>query len=324
LFTDGLRPVHEQVKRILDTDRRLEHGHPPVLIVGETGTGKSLLARHLHGLGPRAERPFVELNCAALPETLVESELFGHERGAFTDAREARIGLFEAASGGTLFLDEISGLPGAAQAKMLIALERNVVRRVGGNREIAVDVRLIAASPEDLDRAMSERRFRPDLYHRLHVLRIDLPPLRRRRDDIAPLAEHFLSSLKRRYRAPQASLSPASIRRLRAYDWPGNVRELAHELERALILSDGAELAFRSLVPGPVSSPTADAEWLAPGWRLPSEGFSLESAQLRFIRLALDQTGGNIAGAARLLGVPRDYVRYRLKKAEAAGDSSGS
>ena len=323
LKSPGLRSVEERLERILEMDRRLEEGLPPVLIVGETGTGKSSLARRLHDLGPRADKPIVQLNCAALPETLIESELFGHERGAFTDAREARIGLFEAADGGTLFLDEISGLPPSAQAKMLTALERRVIRRVGGTREIGVDVRVVGASLVDLEGAAAAGRFRADLYHRLHVLEIRIPPLRERRDDILPLAEHLLRRLKRRYGRQDARISPRGAQRLRAYDWPGNVRELAHELERSLILTQGEPLDFPALVSRSAAPPAGGDDWLVPAWRLPEQGFSLEDAERRLIRLALEQTGGNVSAAARRLGVNRDYIRYRLRKGASSEDASG-
>jgi DNA-binding NtrC family response regulator len=268
----------------------------------------------IHERGPRADEPFIEVNCSALPEHLIESELFGHERGAFTDAREARIGLFEAAGSGTLLLDEISSLPLAAQAKLLTAIERRVIRRVGSNRELSVSARIIAASLEDLERKAAEQSFRPDLYHRLHVLRMDMPPLRRRPGDILPLAHHLLDALKRRYRLPDASISEEGARRLVNHAWPGNVRELDHELERELVLGAGGALEFAALAGTDRRLPLAAEDWLNPNWRIPEEGFSIEEAALRLIHLALEQTGGNLSGAARLLGVNRDYLRYRLGK----------
>ena len=314
-YGDGLREVHRQVERILETDRRLQDDLPPVLIRGETGTGKSTLARQLHDRGPRADQPFIELNCAALPTSLVEAELFGHERGAFTDAHESRVGLFEAAAGGTLLLDEISTMPVSAQAKLLTAIERRTIRRVGSSREIDVDARIIAASLEDLQRRSADGAFRADLYHRLHVLEIDLPPLRRRPEDIVPLAEHLLVGLKRRYRMPDAVLTDRGRERLAAYPWPGNVRELAHELERQLILTGGGELDFPLLgASGGAPSGGSAADWLNRDWRIPAEGFHIEAALLRLIDLAMEQTGGNLSAAARLLGVNRDYIRYRIQR----------
>jgi DNA-binding NtrC family response regulator len=313
-FGNGLRPVRDQLERILDTDRRLDGPLPPILLLGETGTGKSTLARMIHDQGPRADQPFIEINCSALPESLVEAELFGHERGAFTDAREARIGLFEAAGHGTLLLDEVSSLPLAAQAKILTAIERRVIRRVGSSHELGVHARIIAASLEDLERKAAEQTFRADLYHRLHVLGIEIPPLRSRPGDILPLAHHLLGALKKRYRAPAARISRRGEERLTSYPWPGNVRELDHEIERQLVLSGGGELDFAAL-DGVRSSRAGGAEdWLNPDWRIPDEGFSIEDAMHRLIKVALDQTGGNLSAAARLLSVNRDYIRYRLGK----------
>lgn len=314
-YGQGLGTVKDQMARILETDRRLERRLPPVLILGETGTGKSTLARRIHDEGPRAEQPFIEVNCAALPESLVESELFGHERGAFTDARETRIGLFEAAAGGTLFLDEISALPSSAQAKMLTAIERSVIRRLGSSYEIDIEVRILAASLENLGRMVSEQTFRADLYHRLNVLQISIPPLREHVADIVPLAEHLLSSLKRRYRAPDAMLSDTARKRLAGYPWPGNVRELSHELERELILTGGGALDFASLSSGrPATASRSASDWLNMDWSIPEKGFSIEEAMYRLIDLAMAQAGGNLSAAARLLGVNRDYLRYRLDK----------
>lgn len=314
-FGKGLTRVAGQLQRILETDNRLHDSPPPLLIVGETGTGKSTLARHVHYAGPRTEKPFVELNCATLSETLIESELFGHERGAFTDAKGTRIGLFEAADGGTLFLDEISSLPMASQAKLLTAIEDGHIRRVGGNTRIDVDVRLIAATLADLRECVEQKTFRPDLYHRLNVLRIELPPLREDPDDLAALVAHLLVPLKRRYRTPNACLSDEGVARLKAYDWPGNVRELKHELERQLVLCGDGPLDLSTLPKASGRRETeSDSDWLNPAWRFPDEGFSIEEAEMRLIRLAMQQAGGNVSAAARLLSVNRDFIRYRLSK----------
>ncbi len=314
-FGKALTEVRTQLDRILETDTRLPNNPPPLLIVGETGTGKSTLARQVHAAGPRADKPFVELNCATLSESLIESELFGHERGAFTDARGTRIGLFEAADGGTLFLDEIASLPPSSQAKLLTAIEDGHIRRVGGNDRIAVNVRLIAATLEDLHQRVAEKSFRPDLYHRLNVLRIELPPLRNQSGDLVGLADHLLRPLKKRYRTPEAKLSAQGIERLKAYAWPGNVRELKHELERQLILCGNAPLDLNTL---PQGHSAMDAQgrddWLNPAWRIPDEGFSIEEAEMRLIRLAMNQADQNVSAAARLLGVNRDFIRYRLAR----------
>lgn len=310
-WSPGLKAFKAQIDRILETDHRLDEHLPPVLIQGETGTGKSTFARFLHHAGPRSDQPYIELNCATLPENLVESELFGHERGAFTDAREARMGLFEAANQGTLFLDEISSLPAAAQAKLLTAIEDGVIRRVGSNTSINIDVRLITASLEDLEAMAAAQNFRLDLYHRLNVLKVEIPPLRKRPGDIRPLAGHLLRHLKRRYRLPDASIAPEGEEHLRAYPWPGNVRELSHEIERQLVLHGNDELPFDQLHLKPVGDAK---DWLVDGWYFPEEGFTIEGANLRLIHLALAQAGNNVSGAARLLGVNRDYIRYRLEK----------
>lgn len=318
-FGSSLESLRGQLDRILATDERLGRELPPILLQGETGTGKSSLARWIHEAGPRAQAPFVEINCAALPENLAESELFGHEKGSFTDARQDRLGLFEAADGGTLFLDEIGSLAPGIQAKILTAIEQRQVRRVGGRRPIEVDVRLIAASLEDLPEAVKAGRFREDLLHRLNLLGLRLPPLRERGDDVIALAEFLLERLKHRYRRPHAQLTPVARRYLRSHAWPGNIRELSHELERALIFSAGDDLVVGSrgeeeASPGPGPTKTGLRN---PAWILPAEGFRLQEAltelEQELLAEALDACAGNVSQAARQLGVPRDFVRYRLK-----------
>jgi len=325
-FGDSLGELREQLGKILEADRRLLTRLPPVLITGETGTGKSSLARWLHRHGPRADQPLVELNCSALPESLAESELFGHERGAFTDARTARQGLFEAAHGGTLFLDELPSLAPALQAKVLTTLEDQKIRRLGGNRQIEVDVRIIAATSRDLPQAVQAGEFREDLLHRLDLFRLNIPPLRERGEDILKLATHLLERLCRQHRLPPRSITAEGRRRLLAYRWPGNVRELAHELERALVFGDSASLDFAHLPGGgAVPPPAAGGDWLNPGFVFPEEGFGLEDAINRLVQLALKQSGSNVSHAARLLGVTRDFVRYRLygdRKDKAAGEAA--
>jgi transcriptional regulator with GAF, ATPase, and Fis domain len=253
----------------------------------------------------------VEVNCSALPEALVESELFGHERGAFTDARQARMGLFEAADGGTLFLDELPSLSLAVQAKVLTAIEDRKIRRVGGNKTIPIDARVIAATNSDLRELSAKRQFREDLYHRLDLYRIVLPPLRERGQDILKLAELFVRRLCRKHRLPQKSISEDGRQRLMAGEWPGNVRELAHELERAVVFEEGTSLQFAHLGGAPTAA-ADDSGWLNPEFRFPPNGFSLDSAINRLIQVAMEQSDGNISAAARLLGVPHDFIRYRL------------
>ena len=314
-FGSALGELETQLQRILAADRRMQGPLPPVLIQGETGTGKTTIARWLHQQGPRSAAPLVEVNCSALPETLAESELFGHERGAFTDARTARMGLFEAANGGTLFLDELPSLSRALQAKVLTVIEDHRIRRVGGNKPIATDVRLIAATNRDLRQLTAQGAFREDLFHRLDLYRIGLTPLRERGQDILKLAELLIARLCRQHRLPVKGISQSGQRRLLAYAWPGNVRELAHELERAIVFEDRDELAFDNLqTPIDTTKPLNCADWLNPAFSFPPDGFSLEDAIGAFIQQALKQSGNNVSAAARLLGVSRDYLRYRLRE----------
>ena len=308
-FGDSLAPVRAQLDLILETERRLEQGLPPILIEGETGTGKSLLARWLHRQGPRSSRPFITLNCAALPENLAESELFGHERGAFTDAKTARIGLFEAADNGTLFLDEIGALSPQTQAKVLTAIEDRAIRRLGATKEIRVDVRLIAANNRPVLDLVEGGEFREDLYHRLHLLHIVLPPLRERGRDVLALARHLLERIARRHRLKDVAVSPSGEARLLAQRWRGNARELAHAIERELIFSRGPRLDFAQLGDPPPSPP---AGWRNTNWRLPDEGFSIEAVITDLVDEALRETEHNLSAAARRLGVTREFLRYRL------------
>ncbi len=320
-FGTAMEPVRQRLEVIMQAASRLSENLPPVLIEGETGTGKTSVARWLHDHGPRAEKPFVDVNCSALPEALAESELFGHEKGAFTDARGARIGLFEAADGGTLFLDEIPSLSLPTQAKVLKAVEEGHIRRVGASRDIAVNVHLITASNRDLRSLAEKGEFREDLYHRLDLLRISLPPLRSWGGDIAVLAGHILAKLARKYRIPAPVLTAENRERLLSCGWPGNIRELSHELERAVVLSLGTgklDLSGLSIGSNGIADSPAKAaqnDWFNESFSFPEGGgFDLEAAILRLINHALAQTGGNVSAAARLLGVPRDYLRYRLKE----------
>jgi DNA-binding NtrC family response regulator len=316
VFGRALAGVQAQLEKILAADRRVQGALPPVLIEGETGTGKTTLARWIHRHGPRAEGPLVEVNCSALPETLAESELFGHERGAFTDAKEARIGLLEAAEGGTLFLDELPSLSLAIQAKLLKAIEDRAIRRVGGNRTLPIDARIVAATNADLRTLVAEGKFREDLLHRLDLFRVRIPPLRERGDDIIVLAEQLAAQIARNYGMPAAPIPPIGQRRLRSHRWPGNVRELAHEIERSLVFDDD-QLTFSSLATTQaVETQASTATWVTPDFELPPTGFSLERAIDGLIQRALAQSGGNVSAAARLLGVTRDYIRYRLKQPE--------
>ncbi len=335
VFGRALAGLREQLERILAVDRRLQDRLPPVLIEGETGTGKTMLARWLHHRGPRAGQPMVEMNCSAVPETLAESELFGHERGAFTDAKTARIGLLEAAQGGTLFLDELPSLAPPLQAKLLTAIEDGRIRRLGASRTLEVDVRIIAASHKPLADLVALGQMREDLAHRLDLCRIHLPPLRERGQEIVSLAEELMARICRRHRLPNRKITPEGRQRLIAYRWPGNVRELMHELERAIIFEDSHELDFRQLAPSlestPAPPPAPDGssaipdDWFNDHYRFPNDGFSMDRAIQRLIGHALAQSDGNISAAARLLGVSRDYLRYHLAQGKKDGtiDSAG-
>jgi DNA-binding NtrC family response regulator len=309
-FGESLAGIRGKLDLILGTERRLEKDVPPILIEGETGTGKSVLAAWLHRNGPRSAKPFIKVNCAALPETLAESELFGHERGAFTDAKTARIGLFEAADGGTLFLDDIGTLSASTQAKVLMAVEDHAIRRLGATKEIRVDVRLIAASNEPLAGLVTSGGFREDLYHRLHLLHIALPPLRERGLDILSLARHLLERIAKRHRIRDMSFSPGGERRLLAYTWPGNARELAHVIEREVIFTEGKLLGFEGLGGTPPPEPLG---WRNPVWRVPEEGFTIDSVITDLVDAVLKETDRNISATARRLGVTREFLRYRLK-----------
>lgn len=314
-FGKSLAGLEVQLEKILSADRRLENYLPPVLIEGETGTGKTTIARWIHHQGPRASQPLVEVNCSALPETLAESELFGHERGAFTDARTTRMGLFEAANGGTLFLDELPSLSPPLQAKVLKTIEDHKIRRVGGNKEIAVDVRVIGATNRDLRTLVASGQFREDLFHRLDLFRVIIPPLRERGEDILQLAEKLLDQLSARHRLPRRTIHPQGEKHLLSHRWQGNVRELAHELERAVVFQEGEQFKFEHLsIPTDQQAPnvSVDNDWFNEQFKFPSEGFSMEEAINRLIQHALKQTANNVSAAARLLGVSRDYIRYRL------------
>ena len=314
-----MQVVRDRLRQVIDADQRLGDAPPPaILINGETGTGKELVARALHFDGPRRNGPFVELNCANLPANLVESELFGHERGAFTDAKERRIGLVEAADGGTLFLDEVGELEQPTQAKLLKLLEDRQIRRLGSVREQAVNVRVLAATHRSLDDMVAQGRFRADLYFRLGIVRIQLPPLRERDGDVALLAQTFLASLSRRYGKPDLRMTPAALARLQAHHWPGNVRELSNLIEQCVILADSPEIDATHLPLGPtmaaagteraVHAPTHPAATVLP------TALSLPETERLMLSDALAQHRWNVTQAARALGISRDTLRYRIDK----------
>jgi DNA-binding NtrC family response regulator len=321
----AFRAVLEQARQIAGLDET-----PPVLITGETGTGKGLVARTIHGASPRATRPFIEVNCTALPATLMEAELFGHERGAFTDAKESRMGLFEAADGGFLFLDEVGDVELTLQGKLLRAVEDRTVRRVGGNRDRRIDVRILAATNRDLERDAQREQFRRDLYFRLAVIILHLPPLRNRGSDILLLAQHYLSRFNAKYGKQVRQFDPRARELLLAYPWPGNVRELSHVIERAVLWSRGSTLDPEHLsltTPGPApdtgerpaeAAAAAQAEPAPAGatgtTSLPPPGMDLERWERAMIEQALRECDGNQTRAAQRLKISRDTLRYRLKK----------
>ena len=282
-----------------------------VLLLGETGVGKEVCAELIHRRSPRAGRTFLRLNCSALPETLIESELFGHEKGAFTGAATARPGLIESADGGTIFLDEIAELPAAAQAKLLRVLDRREVLRIGGRSETTVDVRFIAATHKTLETEIAAGRFRADLYYRLAGMTIRIPPLRERRDEIAPLARRFLDSAAQRQRRPPPALSERALAALEAHRWPGNIRELRNAIEGALVVCTGETIEVPHLTLG--SDPTGDGPHTGPVPRLGSlhdEVVELERAR---VEAALVAAGGNQSEAARRLGISRGALLARLR-----------
>jgi two-component system, NtrC family, response regulator AtoC len=284
-----------------------------VLLEGESGTGKDLIAKAIHEASARRDEPFVHVNCAALPETLLESELFGHEKGAFTDARAMKRGMFELAAGGSLYLDEIGELKLPLQAKLLRAIEELSFRRLGGVSDITVDTRIIAATNRNLAQAVKEGAFRPDLYYRLRVVHIVLPPLRERREDIPVLVEHLVRQLAARLGRPAARVAPDAMAALCRYQWPGNVRELRNALERSLILEDGDLLTVGHLGDARETA-SPDAASAGEPFHLPPGGVSLERVEESLVRQAMAQARGNQTKAAKLLDISRDTLRYKLKK----------
>ena len=320
-----LRPSQEIVGRsaplrgLLELARRAARHPTTVLITGESGTGKELIARLVHRESPRAERPFVAVNCAAIPENLLESELFGHVKGAFTGATSDRRGLFEEAHGGTLFLDEIGELPPALQVKLLRVLQEGEIRRVGDSTSQAVDVRLVAATARDLETEVNAGKFRADLFYRVNVVRLHLPPLRERREDVAELARHFLSVHATRLGIPVAGISPAAMQVLLAHPWPGNVRELENAIERALVLCDRPQLEPGHL-PETVRDPGASPRISSNGHAVPgaddgdlSVKRRTEALERDLIRRALEQTAGNRTRAAQLLDLSHRALLYKIR-----------
>ena len=301
----GASPAMQNVKALLA--RVATSRASTVLLTGETGTGKDLVAKALHYNSDRSARAFVNITCSALPEQLLESELFGYERGAFTDARQQKRGLLETADSGTVFLDEIGEMTVGLQSKLLRFLEDKTFKRVGGLRDLKVDVRIVAATNRDLDAEVKTGKFREDLFYRLQVMPVHLPPVRERKGDVLLLADYFIDRFNREFRKRVRGLSPDAAALADAYQWPGNVRELRNAIERAMLL--------------------IDREWLEPGdfttlnravvptsFRLPPEGVNLEDVERQLLLQALERAGGNQTHAAQFLGINRDQVRYRIEK----------
>ncbi len=299
----AMRALLAQIERIAPTDAN-------VMILGENGTGKGVIARRLHARSARAEKALVKVNMGGIPESVFEAEMFGHVRGAFTDAKSDRIGRFELADGGTLFLDEIANIPPAQQPKLLRVLEDGELERVGSSRTLKVDVRLISATNADLAADVARGAFRKDLLFRLNTLELHLPPLRERGADVALLAEAFLARFARRYQREGLRFTPATLRALEAYAWPGNVRELSHVIERAALMIEGhvVDVGALNLKPG-ASHALSNATMLAA-----SESMSVDAAEERLVREALERTGGNIQRAATLLGLSRPSLYRRMEK----------
>jgi DNA-binding NtrC family response regulator len=300
-----------------------------ILIQGESGTGKDLIAKAIHYESSRHEKPFVAINCSAIPETLMEAELFGHEKGAFTDAKQMKRGLFEVADGGTLLLDEIGELSPLLQAKLLRVLEDQVIRRVGGVRDMQVDVRVIAASNRDLEKAVRESQFRQDLYYRLAVIAIFIPPLRDRKEDILPLVSFFIDRYNRRFKKSIRGITDDTRNLILSHNWPGNVRELRNTIERGMILEEemflrpvylpfsvgesGGRTLFERTSPADGGRTLPNGRTL-PRLYIPEGGTSLEEVEHSMVELAMGQANGNQTNAAKLLDISRDALRYKLKK----------
>mgnify|MGYP005812465507 CR=1 FL=1 len=330
---EGIVGSHYRMQEVFDKLHKVSSSNSTVLIVGESGTGKELIARAIHRHGPRRDRTFVAVSCAAIPETLIESELFGYEKGAFTGAVSRRPGLFEAADKSTLFLDEIGELNISMQSKVLRALQEREIRRVGSHESIKIDVRIIAATNKDLEEEVRKGAFREDLYYRLNVVTVHLPPLRERSTDIPQLAEFFVRRACAEAGRPPMLITTDAMRLLLQYHWPGNVRQLEAVLQRAVLLSDGQKIDYTDL---PIevrfsTLPSREPETLAPGeghrFLLPPGGIDLETVERDFILQAMEASGWVIAKAAKLLGLTYRTLQYRLEKYQIrrdGGDGVGS
>lgn len=313
----AMRDVVSTAKKAAESQARI------ILIEGESGTGKDLLARAIHFSSLRRFHPFMEINCASIPDTLIESELFGYEKGAFTDAKAMKRGLFELSDGGSVFLDEIVEMSLNAQAKFLKVIETQSFKRLGGIKDIYVDVRIIAATNRRIEKALEEGKLREDLYYRLNLIRIYIPPLRERKEDISPLVQHFIDTFNRDFKKKVKRVHPSALQMMMEYDWPGNVRELKNLIERAVILESEEEI-----LPEHISLPLSrhrDEKKNSSFPRkieIPDEGISLEELERFYIMKSLEKAKGNKTLAAKLLGITRDTLRYRLKKYGVEDDES--
>jgi len=311
LVADLDQPFHDfigvsaQIREVFASIEKVARTDANVLILGESGTGKELVAREIHRQSPRSEEVFMTVDMGALTETLFESELFGHKKGAFTDAREDRAGRFEMATGGTLFLDEIGNLPLPLQAKLLTALESRTITRIGSNTPIPIDVRLITATNMGLHRMVAEDRFRQDLLYRINTVEITLPPLRERDGDIPLLVEHFLNFFSRKYSRPRKRITAPALTRLEKYSWPGNIRELQHVVERAIIMSDSDNLGPEDIL---LAEPAARKDGLV------FDNYNLDEVEKTVIRKALSRHHGNVSQAAKELGLTRTSLYRRMQK----------
>ncbi len=309
---EGVVGVSAAMQSVIEQSRMVAGTRASALIEGESGTGKELIARAIHFNSPRANGPFVPIHCAAIPETLLESELFGSEKGAFTGALQRRIGHFESADGGTVFLDEVSEIPPDVQVKLLRVLEQREITRVGANRPIAIDIRLVAATNRNLEKLVADGRFRQDLYYRLNVVRITLPPLRERLEDIPPLVRHFLDELCRQNQRPPLRISPEALERITAFPWPGNIRELRNAVEQMVVFATGETIEVANLPPAirgtePVAASSTHGTIL-------TGQLNLSEVEKQCILRALEQTGQNRTQAAACLGISRRTLQRRLKE----------
>ena len=319
--SESMLALKDTMRRLLDAEHSLQDADAPaVLVTGETGSGKEVVARALHYNGPRRDKPFVEINCASIPQQLLESELFGHERGSFTDAKERKLGLVETADGGTLFLDEIGDMDLGLQAKLLKLLEEKLVRRIGSLRDQKVNVRIVAATHRPLERLVREGKFRSDLFFRLRIVHLNVPPLRERDGDILLLARHFLKVHGSRYGRAGLSFTPAAERLLANHRWSGNVRELRNVIEQAVLLSRGEVIDAEQMnLCAPLALQSEEREMqedyeASASYEIPGEGIQLEDVERGLLLKALQKTDWNVTRAAKLLGLSRDTLRYRIEK----------